>query len=356
MQGYRNPRFGLHTVCLLLLAGALCNWRTCLTAVYLVFLVSDAGLAAVEQGAPTLNPELAIHQNEEGASISSTAAPRWFETLWFRGLCLVIGLGIVMSVVRWRITAVRRHREEQQRYHEELSRVSRVTTMGELAASIAHEVNQPLCAILNDANSGQRLLSGEEIDVAEAKEAFQDIAAGAKRASDVIAHVRELLSRHTTERLIVNVNELLESSLELVRPGLNRKRIQLEMDVEPELPTVLGDQVQLQQVLINLLLNAADSIDNTDNGPRVIQILVSGHNSHVDISVRDTGAGFDQDKNMDEVFKAFYTTKPRGLGMGLAITRSIVEAHGGRIRAESNADQGATFTVTLPGYSGDANE
>jgi signal transduction histidine kinase len=293
--------------------------------------------------------------NEEGASLRFTVLPRWFERTWFRVLCVLGMLGVVFGVSTLRIKAVHARHAERTQYRDDLARVSRVTTMGELAASIAHEINQPLCAILNNANSGQRILAAEKVDIEDARGAFDDIGSAAKRASDVIQHIRELLANHATERVPVDVNRLLDDSLELVKSNLDRKRIGVFVDAEPTLPRLLGDRVQLQQVLINLLLNAAGAMEADQSEPRTATIQASHVGSDVKVSVRDTGVGFEEDQNLDRIFDAFHTTKPGGIGMGLAISKSIVEAHGGRIWAERNADRGATFRFTIPAIAGTEN-
>jgi two-component system sensor kinase FixL len=208
---------------------------------------------------------------------------------------------------------------------------------------------------LNDANSGPRILAGEEIDVEEARETFEDIATAAKRASDVIEHIRQLLAKHSTEHQPLDVNELLHESLDLVRSNLAERGIQLVVDSKPILLPVLGDRVQLQQVVINLVSNAAHAIEGARSEPNIITVQAAHRDNDVTVSVRDNGVGFGQDQNLDRLFDAFYTTRANGIGMGLAITKTIVESHGGRIWAERNADRGATFTFTIPLVSGAEN-
>jgi signal transduction histidine kinase len=191
-------------------------------------------------------------------------------------------------------------------------------------------------------------LAEEEVNLDEAREVFDDIGTAAKRASDVIAHIRELLVNHTTERERLGVNELLQESMQLVNSNLAERTVQLNVNSDPNLPFVLGDRVELQQVLINLLLNAANAIDNARSGPRTITVHASQRDNDVQIAVQDTGVGFKIDQNINRVFDAFFTTKSDGIGMGLAITKSIVEAHGGSVWAERNPEGGAIFTLTIP--------
>ena len=200
-----------------------------------------------------------------------------------------------------------------------------------------------------------RILAGNEIQIEDARETFDDIAQAARRASDVIDHIRQLLANHSTERTPLDMNELLSESLDLVRFNLDDRGIKVAVDSKPILPPVLGDRVQLQQVLINLVTNAAHAVEVAESGPRTITIRAALRDNDVTVSVRDTGVGFESDQKLDQLFEAFYTTRANGIGMGLAITKSIVEAHGGRISAEPNADRGATFTFSIPAVSGNDN-
>jgi PAS domain S-box-containing protein len=242
-----------------------------------------------------------------------------------------------------------RHAEEESRdLRRQLARVGRVTLMGELAASIAHEVNQPLCAIVSNSQSVQRMLAGSALPMEEVREAIQDITQDAQRASEVIARIRDFLQKAPAERALVNVNDLIRQVSALLRTDMNRRGVAIKLELAERLPFVLGDRIQLQQVILNLMTNAADAMDTVARELREIVVSSSvDATATVTVGVTDTGAGLDPG-NIDQVFDPFFTTKPGSLGMGLAICKSIVEAHSGRIWASANPKRGATFHFALP--------
>lgn len=233
-----------------------------------------------------------------------------------------------------------------QRRREELAHVARVATMSELASSIAHELAQPLTAILGNARAGLRFLDRDVPDVGEVASALENIVEDASNAGLVIRNLRSIYKNTETERAKVDLNALVKGTLRLVAGDCNQKKISLEIELTPDLPLVLGDQIQLQQVLLNLLINASDAIaaDGLSKGIRIRTCLSDGH---VQVAVIDTGTGVDAD-NMGSIFNSFFTTKPHGLGMGLPICRYIIEAHKGRLWAERNTDAGMTFSFSLP--------
>lgn len=233
-----------------------------------------------------------------------------------------------------------------QRRREELAHVARVATMGELASSVAHELAQPLTAVLSNARAGLRFLDRETPDMEEIRSALENIAEDAARAGQVIKNLRSLFKRQETERSRLDVNALILGTLRLVASDCNQKKIILETDLAPDLPTILGDQVQLQQVLLNLLLNALDSIP-PESVLRKVCICTTIGSGFVRIAVVDTGSGVAAE-NMGCIFNSFFTTKPEGLGMGLPISRYIIEAHCGRLWAEKNDGCGMTFCLSLP--------
>ncbi len=243
--------------------------------------------------------------------------------------------------------------EQMQCLREQLSRVARVTTLGELAAAIAHEINQPLCAIVTNAQAGLRLAAGGSPDLEEVRDTFRDIAADSKRASEVIGRIRDLLQQRAPVRAPLDLNDALREVLALVGGQLTRKGIGLTLDLAADLPLVCGDRVQLQQVVLNLAVNAIEAMGSSPapgSGGRLRQLAVRsavGEAGTIVVSVRDTGPGI-APEHLDKVFDAFFTTKPAGVGIGLAISRSIAEAHGGTIRAEACPEGGAAFHVTLP--------
>jgi len=241
----------------------------------------------------------------------------------------------------------RKHAEEATRQMQvELTRVSRVTTMGELTASLAHEVNQPIAAAVTDASTCLRWLMREPPDLTEAREAASRVAKDATRAAEIVSRVRQLFKKSTPQRELINVNEVVREMIALVRSEATRYDILLETDLATDIPQVTGDRVQLQQVLMNLLMNSIDAMKNID-GMRRLMIKSRPENERVFVSVNDTGVGLPPDQ-ADRIFTAFFTTKLHGTGMGLRISRSIIESHGGSLWAEKNSPSGATFCFTLP--------
>ncbi len=237
---------------------------------------------------------------------------------------------------------------EDRKLHNELAQVTRVATMGELTSSLAHELNQPLAAIRNYANAAQRFLSQSEPNLTRVREAMEGILRDDKRAAAVISGVRGLLRQEDPHYSLLHMNNLIQETLDFICTDSALEGMSIGTELSPKLPTVLGDRVQLQQVLINLMLNAVDAANNVD--PDLRKLVIRTENEEdgaVKISVRDFGAGFDE-THKDKLFEPFHTTKPGGLGMGLAISARIVNAHAGLIRGENNPDGGATFWFTLP--------
>lgn len=227
----------------------------------------------------------------------------------------------------------------------ELAHISRVTTLGELTASIAHEVNQPLAAIVSNGEACLRWLDRPEPDLQEAHANLEQIIGQGRRAADVVERLRSLSKNSQSDRGAHDVNALIQDAVSLVEREMREKGVALKLELEADLPKVRIDRVQIQQVIINLLVNGLHAMETAD----VRELLVRSRRtaSDVEISVIDNGVGLSKDAE-SRLFTSFYTTKPQGMGMGLSICRSIVEAHGGRIRAENNETAGATFSVTLP--------
>ena len=243
----------------------------------------------------------------------------------------------------------RKRADEQLRLAQaELTYVSRVMTMGELTASIAHEINQPLASIVNNANACARLLDCHPPDLKEVRLAVTDIAQAGTRAAEVITRIRALLKKKTPAMGRVDVNEVIQEVLALVPGELEKHRISARTELHPNLTSVLGDRIQLQQVILNLMMNGIEAMTTVAGRSRLLLIRSQMHESgNVLVSVHDTGAGLDA-KNSSHIFDAFFTTKPTGMGMGLPICRSIVEAHGGQLFLTPNEGEGATFQFTLP--------
>jgi PAS domain S-box-containing protein len=250
---------------------------------------------------------------------------------------------------RKRAESLLKENEEKLRQAQaELARVSRVTVMGELATSIAHEVNQPLVGVVTNANAAARWLAAIPPNIEEARHAVDRIGRDGNRASEVIKRVRALLRKGDSTRTQVNLNDLVNETLALVRPELTHNKVVLQTELTPNLPLVTADRVQVQQVLINLFVNALDALNDLEARPRLLRIHTELPAPHtVRVSVEDSGGGVDPDA-IERVFEPFYTTKTHGLGMGLAISRSIVEAHGGRLWATPHNGSGVAFEFTLP--------
>src|SRR5437588_3482792 len=225
----------------------------------------------------------------------------------------------------------------------DLARISRVTTMGELTASLAHEVNQPIAAAVTNANTCLRWLARDHPDLEEAREAALRIVKDANRAADIISHIRQLFRKGGPERELVDVNEVIREMFVLLRNEANRYSISIRIDCASDLPEVMADRVQLQQVFMNLMLNAIDAM-KTINMQRELTIKSeSAESDRVLISIIDTGTGLPAQRT-NQIFDAFFTTKAHGTGMGLSISRSIIESHGGRLWATSNSPRGACFS------------
>jgi C4-dicarboxylate-specific signal transduction histidine kinase len=241
----------------------------------------------------------------------------------------------------------RKHAEEALREAQgDLARVSRVTTMGELTASLAHEVNQPIAAALTNANTCLRWLTRDRPDVAEAREAASRIVKDATRAADIISRTRLLFKKGTAQRESVGVNEMVREMIVLLRGEATRHNILIGTELAADLPQVMADRVQLQQVLMNLVLNGIEAMKEVDGKRELMITSQRAENEEVLVSVSDTGVGLPAEQ-ADQIFKAFFTTKPQGTGMGLSISRSIVESHGGRLWATGNSPRGASFCFTL---------
>ena len=221
--------------------------------------------------------------------------------------------------------------------------------MGELTASLAHELSQPLTAILNNARVAQRFLSSEVVDLRELREILDDIVADDKRAAAVIWRVRQLLKKGDLEYVSLDLDEIVTDVARLVTTDAAARHVVMRVETAGSLPRVHGDRVQLQQVVLNLVFNALDAMDApaiADRKSLVIRTFMESP-TVVGVEVSDTGPGI-AENSLPQIFEALYTTKPDGIGMGLAIARTIVEAHGGALTAANNEDGGATFRFTLP--------
>jgi PAS domain S-box-containing protein len=266
------------------------------------------------------------------------------------------------------ITPRKRAEETASQTQTELAHVARVTTLGEMTASIAHEINQPLAAVVTNANAGLRWLAGDSPNLAETREAIRRIVRDGNRAGEIIGRIRALAKKAPPKKDWLDLNETIGEVIAMTRSEVQRNHVLLQTKLANDLPLILGDKIQLQQVILNLLMNAIEAMSAVDEGPRELWVsservteiqgeskeeryedraLAEPEWTHVLITVRDSGPGLDPQR-LNRLFDAFYTTKPQGLGMGLTISHSIIEAHGGRLWAKANAPRGALFQFTLP--------
>jgi C4-dicarboxylate-specific signal transduction histidine kinase len=243
---------------------------------------------------------------------------------------------------------LRERGETLQQVQAELAHVSRVMTLGELTASIAHEVNQPLAAIVTNSNACLRWLGGIQPNFVEARQAVERIINDSYRASEVISRIRSLVKKAPPRNDVVDLNEVITEVLALAQSEARRSHVNVKTELASGLPAVCGDRVQLQQVILNLIINGLEAIAKTTEGERELSVTSGRDDSkNLIVTVRDSGEGLDPSK-LENVFDAFFTTKAEGMGMGLAISRTIIESHGGRLWATSNSARGAVFQFTLP--------
>jgi PAS domain S-box-containing protein len=237
--------------------------------------------------------------------------------------------------------------EELQKLRAELAHVTRVRTVEQLTASVAHEINQPIAAAVTNAQAALRWLAAQPPDLDEVREACRGIIENGRRAGDVIGRIRALIKKAPARKDRLDINEAVLDVIALARSEVLRRRVLLQTDLATDLPLIQGDRVQLQQVILNLILNALEAVSDIHQGAREALISTGRDGAHgIRVAVRDSGPGLDP-RSADRVFEAFYTTKSDGMGMGLAICRSIIEAHGGRIWATANEPRGALFEFTL---------
>jgi signal transduction histidine kinase len=254
-------------------------------------------------------------------------------------------MGVVMDVTESRQAEEERERLRQELAH--LAHLNRVSTMGELTASLAHEINQPIGAAVTNAQACVRFLDRDQPDVPEAREAALEMVRDATRAADIIDRVRSLYRKGSAHQEMVDVNEVIREMVDVLHNETNRYSVDVRTGLCENLPNVVADRVQLQQVLMNLMMNGIEAMRDAGMGGEVSIKSQLTEDRQLLISVSDMGVGLPTGKGA-EIFNAFFTTKPEGTGLGLAITRSIVESHGGRVWATANPGRGATFQFTLP--------
>ena len=249
---------------------------------------------------------------------------------------------------RKRADEERERTEERLRQAQaELAHVSRVTAMGELTASLAHEVNQPIAASVTDANTCLRWLSRDQPDLQEAREAASRVVKDATRAAEIITRIRLLFKKGVPVPELIDINEVIEEMIVLLRTEATRYSISVRTELATGLPQLEGDRVQLQQVLMNLIINGIDAMKEVEGLRELVINSQRAENEQLVVSVTDTGVGLPA-QQADQIFDAFFTTKVNGTGMGLRISRSIVESHGGRLWASPNSPRGASFHISLP--------
>ena len=260
--------------------------------------------------------------------------------------------GDVLEYVGTSIDVTERKQSEEERERlrqaqEDLAHINRVTTMGELTASLAHEVNQPIAAAVTNANTCKRWLDANPPNVEEAREAASRIVKDGTRAAEIISRVRRLFTKNTPQREFLDVNEVIREIIVLLQTEAMRYSISVRTELASDLPHAMGDRVQLQQVLMNLIMNSIDAMKDTE-APRELSIKSQiAEKEQLMVTVRDNGVGLPS-QQAGQIFNAFFTTKPQGTGMGLRISRSIIESHGGHLRAAGNSPRGASFSFTLP--------
>ena len=246
--------------------------------------------------------------------------------------------------------ALQRAQAEREvgRLRQQLAHIGRVSALGELSASLAHELNQPLMAILNNAYVAQQLLAATAPNLGELRELLDDIVADDQRAATVISRLRALLKKGELDHVPLDLNALVGEVAELVKSDMVLRHVPMTLDLDPDLPHVRGDRVQLQQVMLNLVLNGVEAMEAPNGRDPVLVVRTSRADADaVRVAIEDSGSGIDM-AHVERMFEPLYTTKAEGLGMGLAISRTIVDAHGGELRASSNPEGGATFHFTLP--------
>jgi signal transduction histidine kinase/streptogramin lyase len=289
-----------------------------------------------------------------GATLHIQVLPPWWDTRWFRTIIAAALLFLVWGVYHIRVRSIEQHYRERRQAeealrqaHADLIHSNRVSSMGELTVSLAHELNQPIAAAIIDANTCLRWLAREQPDLDEVRAAAARSAKSAARAAEIIKRVRLLFKKGTPEWELVDLNEVIREMIAFLQGEAAQFAISVQTKLAADLPRVMGDRVQLQQVLMNLMINSIDAMKDVV-GTRELTIQSQrGDNGQVLISVDDTGVGLPS-QQADKVFDAFFTTKTHGTGLGLRISRSIIESHGGRLWASDNSPRGARFCFTLP--------
>jgi len=320
-------------------ASEIIGWPIAITVPPMQQQVELENLERTRRGVPIHNYET-VRQHKDGrlVEVSITISPIFDET------GRVVGASKICRDISRRKAAEMEIRKQR----EELAHVTRISTLGQLTTALTHELNQPLGAILRNAEAAEMFLQAGQPDLNEVRAILADIRRDDQRAGQVIERMRLLLKRRSLESHPLDLREVVEDTVTLVRPDLLARQVTLTLDLPGWLPLVPGDRVHLQQVLLNLLLNAMDAMNGHPGAERRLTVRVkAGLPGWLEVTVSDAGTGLPPEES-PRLFEPFYTTKPNGMGMGLAISRTIIEAHGGKIRAENNPGPGASFIFTLP--------
>jgi C4-dicarboxylate-specific signal transduction histidine kinase len=329
-------------------------------ALWLAFRTTDLGqklIAAVVMGVAISG----MHYTAMGGTTFAAHGPvpeaRGYASLDQTNLALAIAgttFVILASALIASLSEQKRAEEALREAQADLAHVSRVTTMGELCASLAHEVNQPIAAAITNADACLNWLARDTPNLEEARECAMRMVEDGTRAAEIIGRIRVLCKKGTPQRELVDVNEVIQELTVLLRSQITRYLISVRMELAADLPQVRGDRVQLQQVMMNLMMNGIDAMKDVD-GTRELAIKSHLTGNEVMVRVSDSGVGLPS-QQADRIFHAFFTTKPHGIGMGLAICRSIIESHSGRLSAADNSPRGASFHLTLPTSSMNASD
>jgi signal transduction histidine kinase len=264
-------------------------------------------------------------------------------------LAICAALLVQAALIVWLLYENRRRHLAEVLAHNsmsELTHMNRVATAGELSASIAHEVNQPLTGIVARASAARRWLAAEKPDIDKVRNVLDQIETAGHRASDIITNVKSMFRKDTQDKSPVDINRLIRKVLELVYIDLRKHQIDLQSELDDQLPSVRGNQVQLQQVILNLIMNAIDSMRSVQSRVLSVRSKLNGHDA-VHVSIEDTGVGIDPSK-LEQIFKPLFTTKEHGMGMGLSICHSIIQSHNGRIWVSAGANRGSIFQIEIP--------
>jgi C4-dicarboxylate-specific signal transduction histidine kinase len=267
------------------------------------------------------------------------------------GSLALSGLALVFRAQRQARERERADQERNTAMQAELARVARLTTMGQMAASIAHEINQPLAAVVNNGNAGLRWLDKQPPNIAEVQATLRRIVSDGERGVGIIESIRSMLKKGGRERVELDLNELIRDVMRLTQGQFQRYGVSIHSELADDLPRVSADRVQLEQVILNLFVNAAEAMSSSSDRERVVRVRSEKHDGNgALISVEDSGTGVEPE-DVNRIFEAFFTTKAEGMGMGLSICRSIVESYGGRITVANATPHGSVFQVFLPGKS-----